>query len=189
MSEQTLVRQCAGCTMCCKVMRVPELPKKINVWCTHCVLGQGCGIYETRPSSCREFNCLYLSNPTLTPIWKPSECKFVMRFEPGGGGRISIHVDAKRPDAWRQEPFLSTFHEWARIGVEHQAQVVVFVGRHVYVIVPDRVVDLGVIEPEEIIVTQAIQTPQGLQLEPFKASKTDPRVQGLAGAASDSMAR
>ncbi len=165
--------------MCCKVMRVPELPKEINVWCPHCVRAEGCGIYETRPGSCREFYCMYLTNETLTPAWRPSECKFVMRFEPGGGGRLSIHVDSQRPDAWRREPYLSTFHEWSRQGIENRSQVVVFVGRHVYVIVPDRVVDLGIVAPDELILTQMTRTAQGVRLDPFKAHKDDPRVKGL----------
>lgn len=175
MSEPALVRQCDGCTMCCKVMKVVELEKPINVWCQHCVLGTGCGIYESRPQSCREFHCLYLTNQALGPEWKPAEAKFVMRHEPGGGGRISIHVDSTRPDSWRREPFLSTFHAWAKIGVEHRAQVVVFVGRHVYVIVPDRVVDLGETAPDDLILTNMVRTPQGIRLEPFKAGPGDPR--------------
>lgn len=177
MPEPALVRECDGCTMCCKVMRVPELPKEINVWCTHCVLGKGCGIYETRPESCREFHCMYLTNETLTPVWKPSEAKFVMRHEPGGGGRLSIHVDTSRPDAWRREPYLSTFHAWAKAGIETQSQVVVFVGRRAYVILPDRVVDLGDVAPDEVILTAMTRTPQGIRLEPFKAPKDDPRAQ------------
>lgn len=177
--SETVIRACDGCTMCCKVMRVPELPKEINVWCQHCVLGTGCGIYETRPPSCREFQCLYTTNPTLTAAWKPSECKFVVRHEPGGGGRIAIHVDTKRPDAWRREPFLSTFHRWAQIAVEHHGQVVVFVGRHVHVIVPDRVVDLGEVAPDELILTKMIKTPNGVRLEPFKAGRNDPAAQAF----------
>ena len=177
MTATDIVRQCDGCTMCCKVMRVPELPKETNVWCPHCIRAEGCGIYETRPGSCREFQCMYTTNATLTPAWKPSECKFVMRFEPGGGGRLSIHVDTQRPDAWKKEPFLSTFHKWAADGVAQNMQVCVFVGRRVYVVVPDRVVDLGELAPDEVIMTKATQTPRGLVLEPFKAPKDDPRAQ------------
>jgi hypothetical protein len=141
------------------------------------VRAEGCGIYETRPGSCREFQCTYTTNPTLTPAWKPSECKFVMCFEPGGGGRLSIHVDTQRPDAWRREPFLSTFHKWAAEGVAQNMQVCVFVGRRVHVVVPDRIVDLGEVGPDEVIMTRATQTPGGVILEPFTVPKDDPRAQ------------
>jgi len=177
-----VIRGCDGCTMCCKVMRVPELAKEPNVWCGHCVRGTGCGIYETRPGSCRDFQCMYTTSPTLTAAWKPAECKFVVRFEPGGGGRLSIHVDTQRPDAWRREPFLSTFHQWAARGVEQNVQVCVFVGRQVYVIVPDRVVDLGIVAPDEVILTRMTRTPRGVVLEPFKAPKDDPEAQAALGA-------
>jgi hypothetical protein len=175
----SVIRGCDGCTMCCKVMRVPELPKEAGVWCAHCARGTGCGIYETRPDSCRGFQCMYTTNATLSEAWKPSECKFVIAFEPGGGGRLSIYVDTQRPDAWRREPFLSTFHRWAEQGLERQAQVCVFVGRQVFVIVPDRVVDLGQVAPDELILTKVTRTPRGLMLEPFKATKDDPRAQAV----------
>ncbi|HXC56255.1 MAG TPA: YkgJ family cysteine cluster protein [Rhizomicrobium sp.] len=175
MSAPVLVRDCDGCTLCCKVMGIEELGKPTNTWCGHCLKGKGCGFYEHRPTSCREFNCVYLTNPNLGPEWRPADAKFVIRHEGGGGGRIAIHVDTQRPDAWRREPFLSTFHAWAEVGARHMGQVVVYVGRHVHVIVPDRVVDLGEIAPDELILTTMIQTPQGVRLEPFKAGPGDPR--------------
>ena len=35
-----LVRNCDGCTLCCKVMGVAELAKPPGVQCAHCLVGQ-----------------------------------------------------------------------------------------------------------------------------------------------------
>ncbi len=53
-------RVCGGCTLCCKLFAVGALDKLAGVWCAHATKGQGCGIYETRPASCREFACAWL---------------------------------------------------------------------------------------------------------------------------------
>lgn len=56
------MRECGGCTMCCKVMHVPELEKPAGTWCPHCDIGEGCGIYDERPKPCRDFECLWLQD-------------------------------------------------------------------------------------------------------------------------------
>ena len=55
-------RSCGPCTLCCKVMAIkdPELEKPKDVWCQHAKKGCGCGIYDTRPSICRGFECMWL---------------------------------------------------------------------------------------------------------------------------------
>lgn len=57
-----MARECGGCTMCCKVMHVPELEKPAGIWCPHCAVGEGCGIYDERPKPCRDFECLWLQD-------------------------------------------------------------------------------------------------------------------------------
>lgn len=49
-------RPCNGCTACCTVLGVEELAKPAGVPCAH-VEAARCGIYSTRPPSCREFYC------------------------------------------------------------------------------------------------------------------------------------
>lgn len=51
-------RPCAGCTACCSVLGVAPLDKQPFEPCKHCV-ETGCGIYETRPKICGEFDCLW----------------------------------------------------------------------------------------------------------------------------------
>jgi hypothetical protein len=62
-------RSCGSCTLCCKVMAVPELAKPADQWCRHARKSAGCAIYETRPGICREFRCLWLQGLL------PEECK------------------------------------------------------------------------------------------------------------------
>lgn len=73
------VRVCGGCTACCKTHAVRELPKKAEVWCTHCDIGKGCKIYDSRPGGCREFQCGWLAG-----MWKeedrPDRLKIVLSF-------------------------------------------------------------------------------------------------------------
>jgi hypothetical protein len=51
-------RSCGECTACCKVMIVPELNKPANFQCQYS--NEGCDIYDHRPPTCRDWNCLWI---------------------------------------------------------------------------------------------------------------------------------
>src|SRR4051794_6535244 len=68
-------------------MGVPELERPRGTWCTHCKVGQGCGIYSERPSVCRGFYCTYLLSPMLGEHWFPGRCKMVVVVESEHGGQ------------------------------------------------------------------------------------------------------
>lgn len=53
-----LNRSCGDCQACCTVMGVTELAKPQGERCRHLEVG-GCGIYGSRPESCRDFHCLW----------------------------------------------------------------------------------------------------------------------------------
>lgn len=55
MSERT----CGRCTVCCTVLRVEEIGKAAGETCRY-VSRDGCAVYESRPSACRGFRCLWL---------------------------------------------------------------------------------------------------------------------------------
>ena len=137
-----LVRNCDGCTLCCKVMGVAELDKKPGVECTHCIVGTGCGIYGSRPQMCREFNCYYLQNAELDARWKPSTAHFCLVLEPG---RLIAYVDEVHPQAWRAEPYFGQLRAWAATNLSRGWQVVVAVGERRIAILPDKAIDLGVV--------------------------------------------
>ncbi|MGH6870578.1 MAG: hypothetical protein ACREHE_03645 [Rhizomicrobium sp.] len=136
MSQASTPRQCDGCTLCCKVFAIPELDKPGDVLCSHCTLGQGCTIYGTRPQPCRDFFCGWLHETSLGPEWKPDFSGLVLSTDVAGKF-MAVHVDADRPDCWRQEPYYSTLRMWARGGARSGARVVVHIGPRMIQILPD----------------------------------------------------
>ena len=71
-------RSCGSCTMCCKVLGIKELAKPVGKWCSHCDIGKGCKIYDTRPQECQTFHCLWLVDNRLADHWKPDRSKIVI---------------------------------------------------------------------------------------------------------------
>jgi hypothetical protein len=53
-------RECGGCSLCCVVLRVPELDKLGGEACRHLRAEGGCGIHAERPRICRSYRCLWL---------------------------------------------------------------------------------------------------------------------------------
>jgi hypothetical protein len=53
-------RSCGNCDVCCNILEVRELNKKSYKNCDHRAEGGGCGIYNDRPSICRDWNCAYI---------------------------------------------------------------------------------------------------------------------------------
>lgn len=93
-------RTCGGCTLCCKVLPVPDLNKDAGTRCKHSVMGKGCGIYETRPRSCRSYHCLWLENEAALPDrFRPDRCGFVIDGIESANVLI-VNVDAKKVDNW-----------------------------------------------------------------------------------------
>lgn len=54
--------ECGDCTACCKVLPIDDdiLAKDSNVLCVHC--DKGCTVYDDRPISCVNFNCVYIED-------------------------------------------------------------------------------------------------------------------------------
>lgn len=88
--------------MCCKTLGVTELNKPGNTWCQHCTPGVGCGIYDTRPKSCRDFSCAWLqsqvrSNPLPLEL-RPDHSRVLMTVTDDGTRGVFV-VDPSRPNA------------------------------------------------------------------------------------------
>jgi hypothetical protein len=163
-------RSCGTCTLCCKVLRIPELDKAHGVWCRHARPGHGCAIYADRPQSCRNFVCGYLASPELSEEWHPVRAKLVMVREPNGG--ITAVADPGRPDAWRAEPYYSQLKSWARQGIDARRQVIVRIGSRTIAILPDKDVDLGHMDFGEQVVIEAEEGPFGVVYNARKASQS-----------------
>jgi len=86
-------------------MKVHELDKAANAWCRHCRIGEGCDIYETRPESCRIYDCLWLQTQRLDrPMaaeLRPDRSRIVVGTT-NGGEDIVLYLDPDRPDAWQR---------------------------------------------------------------------------------------
>jgi hypothetical protein len=93
-------RQCGTCSMCCKLLIIPEIDKPGNQWCRDCTPGRGCNIYKTRPQVCRDFQCQWLRNPQLGEEWKPNVCGMMIYVDDGNICRVM--VDPGKPDIWRE---------------------------------------------------------------------------------------
>lgn len=146
-------RECGSCTLCCKVAAVEEVNKPNGVWCPHCVAGQRCTIYERRPPSCRSFYCQWMLEKSLGPEWKPERAKFAM-VKTEGGRRLTALADPGFPTAWRRSPYYETLKQWAADAARRAPDIYlvdVLIGRRSIVVLPDRDVDLGVLEDDEAL--------------------------------------
>lgn len=150
-------RGCGGCTLCCKVLSIEAMGKPAGTWCRECAAGSGCRIYDRRPGECRDYFCAYLTWAGVPEAWKPAKSKIVLDFDPTGR-TLRAHVDPARPDAWRAEPYYSQLKAWARVD---RRRVIVIVRGRAIVVLPDRDVDLGVMAPDEVVVTEQRPTPAG----------------------------
>jgi hypothetical protein len=141
-------RECGTCTLCCKVYNIPEIGKPAGKWCKHCMPGKGCAIHETPPSQCAEFNCLWRTEETLPPAWKPEKSKMVLTIFPLNGF-VYAQVDPGAPSAWRKQPYYDQLHQWAKNNLEKGIYVIVFVNDIATLIMPDEDVLLGPMQPTD----------------------------------------
>ena len=151
-------RQCGDCSLCCKVMRIPELDKPKDEWCPNFARGCGCRIYTDRPPSCRTFNCLWLTDFAMGPEWKPSVSKMVLVSKPR---LLAVHIDPAANKPWRLEPYNSVLKRLAAQGQNNQMVVLVIDRKRNIVILPDREVDLGYIEADARIAFERVNTGNG----------------------------
>lgn len=85
-----LTRDCGDCIACCTLMPVPQLKKPGGVACKHLDKereGGGCTVYESRPSNCRQWACIWRSGSNLlAPEDRPDKLGIMldtMREVPG----------------------------------------------------------------------------------------------------------
>jgi hypothetical protein len=173
--EPTFVpgRSCGDCALCCKVMGIIDLDKPPGVWCPHCVGGKHCATYETRPTECRTFNCMYLERAELGEEWRPNKSKIVLVAGPNS---ITAYMDPGNPGAWRKEPFYSSLRNWANAAAPALGQVCVRIGKRTIAILPNGETDLGIVEEDERVLLERRHTPAGPVLRALKVKFDDPRM-------------
>lgn len=95
------MRECGDCTLCCTVLEVPEFQKRPMNCCSHC--DKGCSIYHNRPTSCRNFECLWLQGD-LSEAMRPDKVHFCLEklpnvpvilasIEPGWSHTLGVNTD------------------------------------------------------------------------------------------------
>ena len=162
-------RQCGTCTLCCKVAAVEEFKKPNGVWCPHCARGS-CTIYERRPPSCRSFYCQWMVEKGLGPEWKPERAKFAL-VKTESGRRLTALVDPGFPGAWRRSPYYENLKHWSAETVRRLPEmylVDVLIGSRSIVILPDRDVEMGALQHDEVIRVAYKNTPTGQMIEVTK---------------------
>lgn len=93
-------RTCGSCTLCCKLMGVPELKKPPARWCASCDQGTGCTVYAERPPSCRNFQCFWLMDENFPEEFRPDRIHALAAFNDTPDSCV-LHVDPAKPKAMR----------------------------------------------------------------------------------------
>ena len=171
-----LGRSCGSCTLCCKVLKIPETHSDKGKWCRHCAVGEGCAIYEARPERCRDFMCGYLVWDKVPEHWHPARSRIVVVSEMGF--RLNFTVDPGSPGRWREAPYYNEIKAMAVLAFQENRQVLITVGNRVIAFLPDREVELGVVGEHETVITG--RRPDG-SWGAAKVDKDDPRM-ALGGA-------
>lgn len=99
------MRNCDGCTLCCKLPRIPAISKPSNQWCAYC--RNGCSIHDHKPQVCREFNCWWLAGAGDEQE-RPDRAHFYISGN-AGDDALKVLVDSDYPDAWRASQLLERF--------------------------------------------------------------------------------
>jgi hypothetical protein len=149
-------RSCGTCSMCCKLFNLPELESPAGKWCRHCEPGRGCKIHAARPEVCRSFFCGWLVSPDLGPEWKPERAKLIIRTLVDGETMpcIAVNVEESFPTAWQRPEIYRRLKQTAidnAAGGILKLVVRVQIGRRQIAILPERDVDLGIVEDDEEI--------------------------------------
>jgi hypothetical protein len=168
-------RSCGECSLCCKLIRVDAFAKPPGTWCSHCAPGGGrCKIYDGRPDECRTFHCAWLLSPGLGEEWRPNKCKIVLRVE-ADGNLIAAHVDPSDPMAWRREPYFGKLKQFAVKGIDRDQRVIVYIKNRVIVILPNKEVEVGTMNPGDHLVVREVGGPNGRDWKAFIEAAARPR--------------
>ncbi|MBN9032316.1 hypothetical protein P7F60_26880 [Rhizobium sp. YJ-22] len=116
-------RSCGTCTLCCRLPDIDLFDKPANDWCAHCVEGSGCSIYPDRPSVCRDFLCLWMTDNALGDEWEPGRSGMMLYEQ---GPQITVLVAPEHPEIWKSEPYLSQLRTWAGEAERRGRYVIVF---------------------------------------------------------------
>ncbi len=168
-------RSCGSCALCCKLIGCIELNKPMGQWCPHCLKSSGCSIYDTRPNECRSFNCEWLTSANFGDEWQPIRSKMVIcHMRESGTSKLVFHVDPGSPLSWKNEPYYRQLKRLARNGLEYNGIVTINVGKRVFVVLPDKDVDLGICDVDDKIAIRKSWNGLAWDTEVYKGHQDTP---------------
>lgn len=139
-------RACGSCSLCCKLMDIPELDSPVSSWCRHCRPGHGCQIHPTRPTVCRDYACAWLRGKT---DWYPLQTKIIVDAVTVDSGELFMRftVDPGYSTRWREPPYYQAIKTAARTGLrgwhDQYWRTVVSVDGKWTLVLPDKEVPYG----------------------------------------------
>jgi hypothetical protein len=139
--------------MCCKVLGILELAKPPGKWCSHCDIGKGCKIYDTRPQECRTFHCLWLADSRMPEHWKPDRSKIVITTG-WNGNSLELRCDPGHAGAWRKEPYYSEIMQLAMKARSIDGAVFIVVNESSTLVAPEGEFPLGKVDPDDRVVQE-----------------------------------
>ena len=108
-------RACGSCNICCIALTIddPELHKPQGFRCRHNQRDNLCGIYESRPQTCREFHCGWMLLRWVKISLRPDQSRVLIRLRglisPEDGTRqLGIEVALLDKSALRAEGLAET---------------------------------------------------------------------------------
>ena len=108
-AQEETGRQCGGCTACCMVMGVAEVPTPFYSPCRHQTVN-GCAIYDKRPGACRDFYCEWLVGG-LTESDRPDRLGLVF-------------VSTRAIDGGEQSVVVAAYEVWPGAADSERAQAI-----------------------------------------------------------------
>lgn len=107
------VNHCGECRACCFIPKVDDKPyvqfagmqQQSGQWCQNCS-DKGCKIYWKRPTTCREFVCLWLAsqkrNYKMEADLRPDKCGVIFQEDSTTNDPLVFEVHGEpNADAWR----------------------------------------------------------------------------------------
>jgi len=68
---------CGKCTLCCKLLYIPETNSERGEYCEECIPTVRCKIYADRPMKCNIFQCVWLQMNRVHIDLRPDNCKVI----------------------------------------------------------------------------------------------------------------
>jgi hypothetical protein len=93
-------KACGTCSLCCKILEITELAKPAGLWCGDWCASKGCGIYETRPNICHDYECLWKQDRGLSANFRPDRTGTILMEDPDSDEYRAV-CDPAKPMAWR----------------------------------------------------------------------------------------